>query len=151
MKLINHSLAYGLIMLALVFSSPQVLAGDYVVIVSVKNSFASDDAGMRNEIKRLYLKEKKKWSNGLDGKPLSAKTGSDEQRTFLSDVLHMDPASLAQHWIKSKQKTGDTPPRSVGSARSMIKLVARGEGSFGYISKVNASNLNDKVRILFEF
>ncbi len=133
------------------FTALQSRAGDYVLIVSARNDFSAEKASMINEIKRLYLKEKKKWSNGIDGKPLSAKDGTDEQKAFLTTILGMDSASLAQHWIKAKQKSGDTPPRSVGSARSIIKLVARGEGSFGYVSKANTANLNAKVKILFEF
>jgi len=129
----------------------QVMAADYVVIVNQKNSVSGDSSALKNQVKQLFLKEKKKWSNSIACKPLSAKNTSDSYKVFVANVLSMDDASLAQHWLRAKQKTGDTPPRSVSSTRSIIKLVARNEGAFGFIPKADSQSLNSDVKILFEF
>ncbi len=129
----------------------QVMAADYVVIVNQKNSVSGDSSALKDQIKQLFLKEKKKWTNSIASKPLSAKKTSEAYKAFVVNVLSMDDASLAQHWLRAKQKTGDTPPRSVSSARSIIKLVGRNEGAFGFIPKVNSQSLDSSVRVLFEY
>ncbi len=139
-----------LITLQIVAIQP-VSSSEYVLIVNANNTINGTHETIINEVKRLYLKENTAWSNGLKSKPLSAKNDSEEHQAFLKNVLGMNSYTLARHWLKAKQKSGKTPPQDINSAYSIIKLVARSKGSFGYIRKSDTEKSDPKIRILFEF
>lgn len=133
--------------LTVIFTLPSY-AAEFIVIVNANNSFAADDTKSKQEVKRLFLKDKKSWPGGIKAKPIGPATGSEAYNALLSGVLDMDSAGLAQHWLRVKQISGQSKPREVKSSRMVTKLVLRDDGALSIVTA--DTELPDGVKILFE-
>lgn len=122
----------------------------YAVVVNTENSveFENEEAA-RHEVKKLFLKSATEWHGGLEAKPFARDAGDAVQSAFVKEVLEMDKAELARHWVSVKNKNGVTPPKEVGSDKMLGKYIGKYEGGLGFM-EVTAANKAD-VRILFEY
>ncbi|MBL1277762.1 MAG: hypothetical protein COB30_016905 [Ectothiorhodospiraceae bacterium] len=135
----------------LLFSCFPVFAGSYAVIINADNTFSGDKQSAINTVKRLYLKIQSSWPSGSKVKLLARKDSSSIQKAFIKSILGMTDAELAAHWISVKQKTGETPPRSVRSGRIVIKLVEKNSGGVSFIESKDIPGLTNKAKVLFTF
>lgn len=103
----------------------------------------------RATLRKLYLREATKWADGTDARPYAREITSEEQRAFLRDVLGMNEAELARHWLRIKNTDGTPPPKEVDSDRMMLRFVARREGSFGIVRADQARA--EGIKVLLEF
>lgn len=136
---------------ALLIASPPAVAADYAVIVNANNPDAGKGAAMKEVVKRLFLKEQTSWPGGPPAKPLARPASSPAQQAFVAEVLGMDQAALDQHWLHLKQTKGETPPRAVGSALILTRLVGKYPGAFSVVTAEEAARLPDGVAVLFRF
>jgi len=125
-------------------------AGDFALIINNANSYSASEEDMRQEVKRLFLKQKADWSNGVKAKPLGPSPSSPAYNAFVERVLGMSTAQLAQHWLRTKQVSGQTPPRELKD-KLALKLVGRSDGAFTVMDASAAANLPDNLKVLFEF
>jgi len=126
-------------------------ANEYALIVNTKNAYTASSDNMKREARLLFLKEKNNWPNGKKAQPLGSDPSSKEYAYFIDNILNMSTADLAQHWLKKKQISGNTPPREYKSNRILLKLVAKYEGGFAIINLKDAEVLPDGTRVLFNF
>lgn len=126
-------------------------AGEFVVVVNAANPANPADAGNRETISRLFLKQLGQWPHGEAARPFAGKSSAPEMAAFREKVLGMSEAALATHWLSVKQKTGETPPREVPSARVMLKLIGQYPGAFGIIKAADFDGSDGKTKLLFEF
>ncbi len=145
------SLTAFMIMGALFAVSLPVEAAEYAVIVNANNPDAGKGAAMKEVVKRLFLKEQTSWPGGPPAKPLARPASSPAQQAFAVEVLGMDQAALDQHWLHLKQTKGETPPRAVGSALILMRLVGKYPGAFSVVTAEEAARLPDGVAVLFRF
>ena len=134
-----------------IFTSYNSQAENYALIVNSENPINATTQEIHQEIRRLFLKEKKSWPGGFRAKPLSPKIGSSAYKEFITKFLNMDSAQLAQHWLRIKQTSGETPPREVRSTRIVTKLVGRTKGGFAVIDNADTQKLPATVRVLLNF
>ncbi len=127
-----------------------VVAADFVVIVNSKNTYSASETEMKNVVKRIFLKQQSSWPGGSTTKVFDGKKGGLVQAAFSASMLKMDDVALASYWLGLKQKTGETPPRNVGSKNSMIKLVSKYDGAIGIIDKASAEDASGQVKILMD-
>lgn len=133
---------------AIVLASNTAFANEYAVIVNAANNFAGDT---KAEVKNLFLKRKTAWSDGTRSVPLARGDDSPEQQAFNSLILDMSEAEVAGHWQAEKQKTGETPPKAVGSERILYRQIKRKEGAFGVVLNSSATALPEGIKVLFKF
>ncbi len=126
-------------------------AAEYMVIVNAANPDAAAGASMKEVVKRLFLKEQTNWSGGVPAKPLARPAGSAAAEAFAAEVLEMSAAELDEHWLRLKQTRGETPPRSVGSARILLRLVGKYPGAFSVVGAQEAASLPAGVKVMFTF
>ncbi len=126
-------------------------AAEYAVIVNAANPDAGKGEALREVVKRLFLKEQTTWPSGTPAQPLARPADSPAQKAFVAKVLGMDQATLDQHWLRLKQTKGETPPREVGSALILTRLVSKYEGAFSVVSAEEAAALPEGVAVLFRF
>lgn len=126
-------------------------AGKYAVIVHPSNKYTAESTAMHKLVKQLYTKERTAWPGKGKARPFGRKPGSAEKEAFRTYILDLSEAELAKHWIALKQRTGQTAPRALNSARMAIKMVAKYEGAFIVVSAEEAQAAGTDVRVLFTF
>ncbi len=123
-------------------------AESFLVVVNAANSYSADEAATLATVRRVFLKEIKDWPGGPKAVPFAPKAGKAEYEALLASVLGQTQSEVDAYWARLKQTTGDTPPRAVGSASILVKLLGREEGAIGLISADDEAKLGDGVRIL---
>ncbi len=126
-------------------AGPVCVADQFAVIVNAEN------AGDEQEIKNLFLKRKTSWNNGEIAVPLAREDASVEQAAFNATVLGLSASELAGHWQTEKQKTGETPPKAVGSERILFRQIQRKKGAFGIVPVSSIEIPPDGIRVLYTF
>mgnify|MGYP000871591659 FL=1 len=129
-------------------SSPR--KATYAVVVNSKNAATETGDAAKTLVKKLFLKDLSQWPNGTEAKPYSREATSAEQAAFVKDVLGMNDAELARHWLKIKNMNGSTPPKEVDTDRMVLKYVAKYDGAFGIV-KIDSAKDVEGVKTLFEF
>lgn len=138
-------------LLALGVGTQHAMAAEYAVIVNAANPASGDSPDTRNLLKRIYLKEMTAWVNGVETQPLAREAGSPAQAAFHAQILGMSDTAVNEHWLRLKQVKGETPPREVGAARILFRLVGKYEGSFSVVTAEEAQELPPEVKVLFTF
>lgn len=136
---------------ALVASPTALLAGEYSVIVNAENTFSGTEEQLRNQLKRIFLKFQTSWPDKTDAKVYASPAGSPQMSAFQKSVLGMSQAELASHWLSAKQKSGETPPREVKSARIMSKLVGKYTGAFGVVDSASVDADAKNIKVIMSF
>lgn len=126
-------------------------AAEFAVVVNAGNQYSGGESDAKEMVKQLFLKNRSRWPGNTEAKPLGRRADSPPHKAFLEKVLKMSEAQLAQHWLSLKQKTGQTPPRAIGSDKMLIKMVAKYQGGFSVVSKEAADGAGNKVKVLFTF
>ncbi len=148
--MLNFKYLFAAILTA-ALASTSASAADYAVIINASNPIAGDNADTRAMIKRSYMKEMSAWVNGSETQPLARESGSAVQQAFHKSVLEMSDAAVNDHWLRLKQIKGETPPREVGSARILFRLVGKYEGAFSFVTAEEALEIPPEVKVLFTF
>lgn len=123
----------------------------FFVVVNANNPFSAEQAVMRAQIKRLYLKQQHAWPNEDKGIPFDRPADNSAHTAFTREILSMTEVELTSHWLRMKQTSGETPPETVSSVRSLLRQIARNEGAFSVIQDGEARKMPAKVRVLFRF
>ncbi|MBL4596459.1 MAG: hypothetical protein JKX99_07765 [Robiginitomaculum sp.] len=126
------------------------IAETYAVVINAENTFSGDETAMKEQIKRLYLKEQSSWPGGVEAVPFGREADSAEQSAFVKSVLNMSGSEVVGHWLKLKQVRGETPPRGVGSARILARQIGKQPGAFGIVLASEAGAIANS-KVLFEF
>jgi len=105
----------------------------------------------RGYIKTLFLKQQTTWPDGTPAPPLSRRNETAAQQAFLADVLDMNQDELENHWLRTKQTQGETPPREVGPELILYRCVTKEVGSFSVTSAAKRDSAPIEVEMLFEF
>lgn len=96
-------------------------------------------------VRNLFLGERKSFPNGVHATPVNHVVGSPDRKEFFSTVLSMGEPSHKRHW-KRKISTGSgNSPVEVSSHDALLKTIANTPGSIGYI---DASKVDDSVKVL---
>ncbi len=149
-SIVNYKIRFTVALLIIFSFSTSVFSNEYVVIINADNGYSSDtDEQVKVEVRQFFLKEKTNWPGGIKAKPFGPSSDTPAYTAFLSQVLNMDSAKLAQHWLRQKQMTGKTPPREIKSERLLVKMVAKDKGAVAIVS--TKSELPETVKALLTF
>jgi len=100
------------------------------------------DAISLQDLRNLYRGDR---LVGLQLLPFAFPAGTPERIAFDRAVLGMSPDDVARYWIDRKIRGHPGAPRAVDSADLLMRVVAKLEGSLGY---VRASDVKDYVKVL---
>lgn len=126
-------------------------AQSFSVIVNASNDYSASEEEMKHLIKRLFLKQENDWPNGEYAQVFSRDAKSPELSQFTDSILAMNSAQVARHWLSLKQKTGETPPRSISSTRMLLRTLERYPGAVGLVDEETAKDLPGSVKVLFSY
>jgi len=149
-KLIKR-FAGAFILLTTLLSTNILAEENYIVIVNSNNDISGTDEQLQLEVKRLFLKQKKKWSNGLKAIALAPDDDTEACDEFVKSVLGMTKTKLDQFWRSARQTSGTTPNKSVRSTNVALRMVKSYDGAFAILSADEGTDLPEGTRKLFAF
>lgn len=108
-----------------------------------------DRAGQmrREDIARIFLKQRQFWSDGQPIVPLNREAGSPEREEFCALVLGSPSAHFAEYW-NQQYFHGVFPPVTLSSSAAVKRYVATDRNAIGYVS---VEEVDDSVRIAARF
>ncbi|HEY5961210.1 MAG TPA: hypothetical protein VIV60_31855 [Polyangiaceae bacterium] len=117
-------------------------AKDTLAVVVAK-SFPVDSLSF-GDLKRLYMGNPVT-AGGKTLIPLTYPKQAAERMVFDQGVLGMSPDEVGRYWIDRKIRGQSGAPKTVDSAEVVMKVVAKVEGSIGYVRN---GSTNAAVKIL---
>jgi hypothetical protein len=123
--------------------SAMAMPPDTLALVVAKNSPLRGLSQF--ELKKLYLGSSLTDPSGETIVPFNQVPKSPDRVAFDSRVLDMSPEEVAQYWIDRKIRGQSGPPKAVGSAELLQRVVSRLAHSVAY---VRLDQLLDEVRVL---
>ncbi len=118
-------------------------------IVVVVNANAPVQSLTANQVRDIYLGEKRRW-NGVRVAPVDYKSNQTLQDRFLDSVLYMDASAYNNYWIKRAFRDGLKRPTVAVSPQEALQAVAQNAGGIGffYASDVSgATGVREVFRI----
>lgn len=131
----------------MVLATQSPAAAPVAVVVNPENSVQANEADARALVARIFRRDTSNWPSGEDARPISREGAIQE--TFRDEVLGMSRSEWEQHWIRKKQRSGETPPRKVGSTRMVVRLIERDPGGITLLDKEEVERYGDSVNVLF--
>ncbi|SHH06552.1 hypothetical protein SAMN05428948_2593 [Massilia sp. CF038] len=107
-------------------------AGELVVIVSAKNPVT---ALRQEQVADIFLGQVASFPGGGEAVALDQGIGSPERDEFYSKVASKTRPLVKAYWTKMIFTGRGQPPREVGNAASVRKMVADNPALIGYIDK----------------
>ena len=123
----------------------------FAVIINSENAYKGSVDEMKDTVAKVFLKQRQEWPGGLTSKPYDRPKRSKEHTALLSELVEMNEAKLAEHFVKLKQLRGDTAPRVIRPDKIAINLVAKNKGAMAVVKATALKGLPDKVKVLFKF
>ena len=128
---------------SLVMLVSNVAFADLAIIVHPDSETGALDT---QNVRNLFLGERKAFPNGHYATPINHTTGSPDRKEFFALVLNMPESSHKRHWKRKIAVGAGNSPSEVGSHSALLKEIANTPGSIGYI---DASKVDDTVKVLF--
>lgn len=141
MKLFNNKIAKLLLAASLVFFAQSIQAG----VAVITHSGVKEIGLSKSKLARIYLGKLKHYSNGTKIKPVDLPKDSKTHKKFYRLVVKKSNSALNRYWSKLKYTGKGKPPKTLNTAREVIKWVARTEGAIGYI---DGKYLNKSVKVV---
>ncbi len=92
------------------------------------------EAQVRELLAQIFLRLTPEWPDGLPAYPIARPAGHPASRLLRETVFRRTAAELAHHWEVMSRRFGQRPPPVVGSARLLLRLIARQPGAVGILS-----------------
>ena len=117
---------------------------DVVVIVNPSNTAEIT----KDDVTRLFLGKKSKFSSGKKAVPIYLATGHSARDKFNKKALGKSSSQLKAYWSKLIFTGKGTPPDALGSVEDVIKMVA---GEAGAIAYIDADKVTDEVKVVVTY
>jgi phosphate transport system substrate-binding protein len=99
-----------------------------------------------NELRKIFLGERRHWQNGRRIAVLMMDRGTPERETVLREIYGMTEARYAEHFLRGLfAEDVTTAPRTLDSPARVRKFIVQAPGAIGY---VRASDADESVKIV---
>lgn len=118
---------------ALSWSLSNVAAGEAESLAVIVHPSVPVKALSAADLRSIYRRETSFWPDGQAIRPLSLPPENTLRHQFDQAVLGLDPEAAVKYWIDQRVRGGATPPRSVGTAALIARVVPALTGSIAYV------------------
>lgn len=122
------ALAFGLVSSGLVMPAH---AADLVVIVNSGNR----ESPSRADLAAMFTTRKQSWNSGPRVVPFNFPPKHPLRVAFDQNILEMSADEVARYWIDRRIRGGNAPPKQVGNAQLLVRLVSKMEGAVAYVPR----------------
>ena len=98
-----------------------------------------------SEVRAIYLKQKRFWSDGQPIIPINRDAGSTARELFSEAIFGRESARLAPYWNQRYFEAGEFPPATLASEEAVIRFVAGNENAIGYVT---GEGVGDSVAVI---
>ncbi|MFW5875373.1 MAG: hypothetical protein ACOCXM_01425 [Myxococcota bacterium] len=105
-------------------------SGELAVIVHPSNSV---DSLSTAKLESIFTSSRRHWKGGRSIVAFNYEAHDSKRVAFDRAVLQMKPDEVSKFWINQRIRGRGEPPRSVPSAKLMLRVVQRLEGAIGYV------------------
>lgn len=139
------ALTLCVLVLLLLLGAPASARADVVPVVSARSPVTTLT---RDQLADIFLGRRARYPDGSAAVPIDQSEGSQARVEFYSRYTGMSPGQLKAFWSKIIFMGRGEPPRAVGSARQLKRLLAANQEAIAYLerSQVDASVHIVKVR-----
>ncbi len=127
----------------LFFPSVAVLSLDaedpLVIVVSLRNKIEQISP---EELKSIYLKDKKTWEDGTAILPIDLEQ-TEAQTLFSKSILKKNLREVKTYWVQQIFSARAAPPLVLPGDRQVKEFIASNRGAIGYI---HSKSLDDTVK-----
>ena len=131
-----------IVLLAGILWAAPTLAADFVVVV---NPGVNVTQLTKEDLKRIYQKEKTQWTGDGTIIPFDQSASSPVRAAFSKDVLGETVAEVQNFWINKKMTGGVAGPKVFRSPTLVKKFVARTPGAIAYLAP---DEVDDTVKVV---
>lgn len=114
-------------------------------VVVVGNSTSSGELSVE-QVRQLFLGKARRLPDGMEVVVLDLREGDPLRVAFVEGVLGKTEQQLLGHWAKMIFTGRGQPPRSVDSARDVLRIVESTPGAIGYIDE---QQVTARVKVLY--
>src|SRR5712692_11231633 len=122
---------------------PELLPAEQMIAV-VMSASSITDAPSREELARIYQRQKLFWADNTRIVPVNLPADHPLRRSFSRLVLGALPEELDAYW-NTQYFHGITPPYVLTSEKAVLLFVATTPGAIGYVS---AAAIKGQVHVL---
>jgi ABC-type phosphate transport system substrate-binding protein len=144
MAILVMATATGLI----VSVDPVEAAGDPIVVI-VNGSNPVENLSM-GELRKLFLSDRGQWDTGRPVSPVMLTAGAPERTRFLKVVYNMNDSDFSRYFLQAAfAGKFPTPPKEVGSARDVRRIVGNSPGAIGFVRSSDFhSDSNSVIKVV---
>lgn len=117
---------------------------EVAVIVHPSNTAQISD----DDVARLFLGKKNKFSDGSKAVPIYLAQGHEAREEFNQKALRKSSSQLKAYWSKLIFTGKGTPPDALGSVEAVIAKVSSEPDAIAYI---DASKVTDAVKVVLTY
>jgi ABC-type phosphate transport system substrate-binding protein len=139
---IVHALFCLFALAAAAFAPTRLGAADPRVKLIVHPSRAA--ALDTDEVRAIYLKQKRFWNDGEPIIPINLEAGSAARERFSESIFGQGSRRLAAYWNQRYFEEGAFPPATLASEQAVIRFVAGNENAIGYVAQ---EDVGDQVAV----
>lgn len=123
---------------------PVLLSAQSGYKVIVHNSVDIERISQK-ELSNIFLKKKKKWSDGSSILPVDLKFSSGIRQKFTQDVHKKSMSAIKSYWQKQIFSGRNIPLLEINDDSDVVAYIKANPGSIGYVSK---SYHSESVKVL---
>jgi ABC-type phosphate transport system substrate-binding protein len=98
-----------------------------------------------DELEKIYLGKKSRFSNGIKAEPIDQVEGRDLRKRFYKAVTEMDERAVKRYWSQRMFTGKGKPPEAMDDDQDVMKYISDNPNSLGY---VEGRYVDDTVKIL---
>ncbi len=134
----------GLAIVAVLGMQSATLAQEPRIVIIVNKANPTDSLSLA-ELRRIFMKQTRNWSNGDSVVPVDWEAAAEMRKSFSRKVLNRTVTEMTEFWVQQNITAGQNPPSTQKSARALLRFVA---GVPGAISYVAAADVDDSVKVV---
>lgn len=116
---------------------------DFVIIVNSANP--TEDLS-RQEVARMFLKQRARWDHGERVRPVDLSGSWKVRDDFSLAVFRRTTRDIEEHWKRMVFSGRDVPPPEKGSEQEILDYVELNPGAIGYLSR--GTPLSRRVKVI---
>lgn len=140
---LRSTLVAACVIAAATLTTESLAQGDPPVRIIVHPS--RTDRLTPNDVRAIYLKQKKFWEDGKAVVPINRTAGSETRELFSDKTFGQDSRRLANYWNQRYFEAGEFPPATLASEEAMIRFVGSNRNAIGYVS---GEDVGDTVSVI---